>query len=111
MVGDVPLQVVVLDVFAGVYDPLTLDNTPMSPALSLPVQALVSNYRAPELAPDTVLSTDRKVVIRQAELPGIHPAARDRVTMAGALWYVLAVHQDTGGSVWVLQCRRDSEAQ
>jgi hypothetical protein len=60
--------------------------------------------------PDTVLSTDRKVAIRQDELPGVVPGVRDRVTMDGQAWYVIDVHQDTGASLWVLQVRRDSEA-
>ena len=109
MVGDVPGTVVLLDFLPGTYDTLTGD-TVLGPSVALPVQALVSRYRSPELIPDTVLSTDRKVAIRQAELPGVIPAVRDRVTMDGATWYVLDVHQDTGASLWVVQVRRDSEA-
>lgn len=109
MVGDVPRQVVLLDFLPGSYDTLTGD-TVLGANVALPVQALVSRYRSPELMPDTVLSTDRKVAIRQAEMPGVIPAVRDRVTMDGATWYVMDVHQDTGASLWVLQVRRDSEA-
>ena len=109
LVGDVPASVVLLDFLPGSYDTLTGD-TVLGANVALPVQALVSRYRSPELMPDTVLSTDRKVAIRQAELPGVIPAARDRVTMDGATWYVMDVHQDTGASLWVLQVRRDSEA-
>lgn len=109
MVGDVPANVVLLDFLPGSYDTLTGD-TVLGANVALPVQALVSRYRSPELMPDTVLSTDRKVSIRQAEIPGVIPAVRDRVTMDGATWYVMDVHQDTGASLWVLQVRRDSES-
>lgn len=109
LVGDVPRQVVLLDFLPGSYDTGTGD-TVLGANVALPVQALVSRYRSPELLPDTVLSTDRKVAIRQAEMPGVIPAVRDRVTMDGATWYVMDVHQDTGASLWVLQVRRDSEA-
>lgn len=109
LVGDVPRNVVLLDFLPGTYDTFTGD-TVLGPSVALPVQALVARYRSPELIPDTVLSTDRKVAIRQAEMPGVIPAVRDRVQMDGALWYVLDVHQDTGASLWVLQVRRDSEA-
>jgi hypothetical protein len=110
LVGDIPGEIVLLDYLAGAYDPLTLEGT-RGAAVSLPVQALVTRYRSGELAPDTVLSTDRKVAIRQVELPGVIPATRDRLTMDGHTWYVIDVHQDTGGSLWVLQARRDSEAE
>jgi hypothetical protein len=109
LVGDIPAQVVLLDFLPGSYDTLTGD-TVLGANVALPVQALVSRYRSPELMPDTVLSTDRKVAIRQAELPGVVPGVRDRVTMDNATWYVMDVHQDTGASLWVLQVRRDSEA-
>lgn len=109
MVGDVPRQVVLLDFLPGTYDTFTGD-TVLGPNVALPVSALVSRYRSDELVPDTVLSTDRKVAIRQAEMPGVLPATRDRVTMDGATWYVMDVHQDTGASLWVVQVRRDSEA-
>lgn len=109
MVGDVPRQVVLLDFLPGSYETLTGD-TVLGPSVALPVQALVARYRSPELLPDTVLSTDRKVAIRQTEMPGVIPAVRDRVTMDGATWDVMDVHQDTGASLWVLQVRRDSEA-
>lgn len=109
MVGDIARVVVVLDCFAGAYDTMTLENLSITP-ISLTVSALVSRYRSDELMPDTVLSTDRKVAIRQSDLPGVIPAVRDRVTMDGGLWYVMDVHQDTGASLWVMQVRRDSEA-
>lgn len=109
MVGDIPGNVVLLDFLPGSYDTMTGD-TVLGPNVALPVQALVSRYRSPELMPDIVLSTDRKVAIQQSELPGVVPGVRDRVTMDGATWYVVDVHQDTGASLWVLQVRRDSEA-
>ena len=109
LLGDVPRQVVLLDFLPGTYDTFT-GETVLGANVALPVQALVSRYRSPELVPDTVLSTDRKVAIQQTELPGVIPAVRDRVQMDGATWYVLDVHQDTGASLWVFQVRRDSEA-
>lgn len=109
MVGDVPQSVMLLDFLPGTYDTLTGD-TVLGPSVALPVSALVSRYRSDELIPDTVLSTDRKVAIRQQEMPGVIPAMRDRVTMDGTTWYVMGCHQDTGASLWVLQVRRDSEA-
>lgn len=110
MLGDIPVGLTVIDYFAGAYDPLSLDNTPGT-GLAFPAQALVTRFRAAELAPETVLSTDRKAAIRQTELPGVVPTARDRLTLGGQTWYVCDVHHDTGRSLWVLQIRRDSEGE
>lgn len=105
MLGDVPSDVMLLDFLPGSYDTATGDYTE-SPPIAVGVQALVTRYRQSELIPDVVLATDRKAAVRQAEMPGVQPALRDRVLLEGAEWYVVDVHQDTGGSLWVLQLRQ-----
>jgi hypothetical protein len=90
------------------YDPAT--GTVTSPAAEVyPVEVLVSQYRADEIDGVRVLSTDRRLCIRQETLP-VTPGLRDRVELDSATWWLLVrQEQDAAGLVWIWQGRAEGE--
>lgn len=89
------------------YDPQTGDVT-APPAALYEVSCLVSQYRRDDIDGVRVLSTDRKICVRQAALP-VAPSVRDRIDVGGTLWLVVSLAQDAAGLTWSAQGRAEGE--
>lgn len=90
------------------YDPAT--GTVTAPAAALyPVEVLVSEYKADEIDGVRVLSTDRRLCVRQETLP-VAPGLRDRVELDSTTWWFLvSQHQDAASLTWQFQGRAEGE--
>lgn len=89
---------------AGTYDTATRTYT-AGAATDILVNVILTRYRGAELEADTILHTDLKALIRQAEVPTV-PKATDTLLLSGVAWHVLAIDQDTAAGLWILQIRR-----
>lgn len=89
------------------YDPMTGDVV-APPAALYEVSVLVSQYRQEDIDGVRVLASDRRLCVRQAELP-VAPSVRDRVDVGGTLWQVLQLAQDAAGLTWQCQGRAEGE--
>lgn len=89
------------------YDPVTGDVI-APPAALYEVSVLVSQYTREEIDGVRILSTDRRLCVRQAELP-VAPTVRDRIDVGGTLWQVLQLGQDAAGLTWQCQARAEGE--
>lgn len=90
-----------------VYDPVTGDVV-APPAALYEVSVLVSQYSREEIDGVRILATDRRLCVRQAELP-VAPTVRDRLDVGGTLWSVQQLAQDAAGLTWQIQGRAEGE--
>lgn len=101
---DLPMTVTLTQTAPGTYDTATRVYTPGAATVHT-VTAILTRYRASEVEPDAILSTDRKALIRQNEL-AVMPSVNDTLTVAGEIWKVMSHDQDAAEGLWLLQVRK-----
>lgn len=89
------------------YDPLSGDVI-APPAALYEVSVLVSQYSREEIDGTRILATDRRLCVRQAELP-VAPSVRDRIDVGGTVWALVQIAQDAAGLTWMCQGRAEGE--
>jgi hypothetical protein len=87
----------------GAYNPATGTVTPGTPVDNA-CTGIVTTYGQREVDGTSILTTDRKVIIPQAEL-SISPTTADKAVIGGAAKAIIHVGQDAVGATWVLQVR------
>jgi hypothetical protein len=65
---------------------------------------ILGSYKQFELIGTSILATDRKLSVRQAELP-ITPTTADRATSEGKTYTIQNIQADPAGVMWTLQVR------
>lgn len=71
-----------------------------------PASAIMGSYKQFEITGTSILATDRKATLRQAEVPGAGtPTTADKLVVGGKSLTIVNVGQDPAGVLWVLQVR------
>lgn len=86
----------------GAYNPVT--GTATATTTDYACTGIVTTYGQREVDGTSILTTDRKVIIPQAEL-SISPTTADKAVIGGAAKAIIHVGQDAVGATWVLQVR------
>ena len=102
---DIPTAVILRRSVPGVYNPATGKVGPAT-VTDFPAQAVMGQYRQQELAGTSILATDRRATIRQAEVSAMGTVTTsDKLVLAGVVRTIVHVGQDAAGVLWVLQVR------
>ena len=102
---DVPQAVFLRRVTPGVYNPATGKTSPAT-TVDHPCQGIIGTYKQIELSGTSILATDRRVTIRQAEVVAAGTiTTTDKVVIGGTAKTIINVGQDAAGVLWVLQVR------
>lgn len=102
---DVPVDVILRRTIPGTYNPATGKTGPAT-VTDYPAQAIMGQYKQQELAGTSILATDRKVTVRQAEVSTMGTVTTsDKLVMGGTVKTIVNVGQDCAGVLWVLQVR------
>ena len=102
---DIPQAVILRRTIPGVYNPATGKTGPAT-IVDYPCQGIVSTYRQNEITGTSILTTDRRVTIRQLEVVGAGTiTTTDKFVLAGTSRTIVNVQQDAAGVLWVLQVR------
>lgn len=107
---DVPVSVIYKSI-TETYNPATRITTYAS--ASVTVYAILDEYSDVELRfserltdDKTVLSTDKKAMIKAEDLLSITPKALDTITINSVAWQVKASKIDPAGAMWTFQIRK-----
>lgn len=102
---DVPQAVAIRRTVAGTYNPATGKTGPAT-VTDYPAQAILGTYKQIELSGTSILATDLKATIRQAEVAAMGTVTTsDKLVMGGTVKTIVNVGQDAAGVLWVLQVR------
>ena len=102
---DIPLAVSLRRTVAGTYHPATGTTTP-STTTDYACQAIQGTYKQSEIDGTSILTTDRKVTVRQAEVAAMGTVTTsDKVVIGSTVKTIVNVGQDCAGVLWVLQVR------
>lgn len=102
---DIPQAVILRRTIPGVYNPATGKTGPAT-VTDYPAQAIVSTYKQFELSGTSILTTDRKATVRQAEVSAMGTVTTsDKVVIGSTVKTIVNVGQDAAGVLWVLQVR------
>ena len=98
-----PQAMVIRRVTPGGYSPATGQTTAAS-STDYDCTAIVTNYDQNDVNGSTILSTDRLVIIQQAELT-ITPTTSDKAVIGGRVLGIVNVGADAVDATWQLQVR------
>lgn len=71
-----------------------------------PASGILGSYKQFEITGTSILATDRKLTLRQAEIPGAGtPTTSDKAVVGGKSLTIINVQQDAASVLWVLQVR------
>ena len=103
---DIPQAVILRRTIPGVYNPATGKTGPAT-ITDFPCKAIVGTYKQNEITGTSILTTDRKVTIRQAEVAtaGTITTGTDKLVIGGTAKTVINIGQDAATVLWVLQVR------
>ena len=101
---DAPVSVSIRRVTSGTYNPAT--GTTTSTTTDYPADAIITEYKQNEIDGTKVLSTDRKALVRQAQVENAGTLlTSDKFVVDGVSETIVNVGQDAVGVLWVLQVR------
>ena len=98
-----PQDIVVRRTVPGGYDPATGQTTPAS-STDYACTAIVTGYDQRDIDGSTILATDQRVVIQQAEL-SVTPTTSDKAVIGGRVLEIVNVGSDAVGATWRIQVR------
>ena len=102
---DIPAAVILRRSVPGVYDPKTGKTGPAT-VTDYPAQAVMGQYRQQELAGTSILATDRRATIQQAQVAAAGQiTTSDKLIVGGATRTIINVQQDGASVLWILQIR------
>jgi hypothetical protein len=101
--GDIPAAVIIRRTTQGPFNPATGKYDPGT-TTDYPVQGIMSGYNDFLIDGTLIKQGDRKLSIRQAEIP-IAPATSDKVIFAGKNWTIITIQADAASVLWKLQVR------
>ena len=102
---DVPAAVILRRTIPGVYNPATGKTGPAT-ITDFPCKAIVGTYKQNEITGTSILTTDRRVTIRQAEVAAAGTVTTtDKFVLAGTSRTIVNVQADAASVLWVLQVR------
>lgn len=90
---------------SGTYDPTT-GKTGSATVTDYPCDAIVTTYSQNEIKGTSILATDRKVLVRQAQVAAAGEVTTgDKLILGSKAYTIVAVLQDALGILWTLQAR------
>jgi hypothetical protein len=98
-----PQSVVIRRVIPGGYNPSTGQTTAAS-STDYDCTAIVADYDQHDVDGSTILSTDRRAIIQQADL-SITPTTSDKAVIGGRVLGIINVGADAVDATWQLQVR------
>jgi len=102
---DAPVDATLYRKTSGTYNPAT-GKVASGNESSYPVKAIIKEYTQNELKGTSILSTDRKCLLRQKEVVAAGEiATSDRIIISGKTMNIIDVGQDAVGALWILQIR------
>lgn len=102
---DVPQAVILRRTVPGVYNPATGKTGPAT-VTDYPCKAIIGTYKQNELVGTSILTTDRRATIRQAEVAGAGTVTTtDKLVVGGTAKTIVNVGQDAATVLWTLQIR------
>ena len=102
---DIPAAVILRRSVPGVYNPATGKVGPAT-VTDYPAQAVMGQYRQQELAGTSILATDRKATLQQAQVAAAgQVTTSDKLIVGGTTRTIVNVQQDSASILWVLQVR------
>lgn len=102
---DIPDAVLLRRTIPGIYNPATGKTGPAT-VTDYPAQAVMGSYKQNEINGTSILTTDRRATLRQAEVAAAGTViTSDKLVLAGVAKTIVNVQQDAAGVLWVLQVR------
>lgn len=102
---DIPQAMAIRRSIPGVYNPATGKTGPAT-VTDYPCQGVVGTYQQNEINGTSILTTDRRVTIRQAEVAGAGVVTTsDKLVIAGTTRTIVNVQADAASILWTLQVR------
>lgn len=90
---------------SGTYSPATGTATSGTPT-DYPCGVIVTTYSQNEIKGTSILSTDRKALVRQAQVETAgQVTTSDRLVIGSKTYTIVNVGQDALGILWILQVR------
>lgn len=101
--GDIPAAVTIKRTTQGPFNPSTGKYDP-GITTNYSVQGIMSGYNDFLIDGTLIKQGDRKLSIRQAEIP-IAPATSDKAIIDGKTWAIVIIQADAASVLWKLQVR------
>ena len=103
---DIPQAMTIRRTVPGVYNPATGKTGPAT-ITDFACKGIVGTYLQREIDGTKILTTDRKVTVRQQEVAtaGTITTATDKLVIGGTAKTVVNIGQDAATVLWILQVR------
>jgi len=103
--GDIPLTITYYKTGTYAYNASTGVVAETS-GTSLSCTAIMSDYQSNEIDHQTILDTDKKIMIPRATLGISYDVSLlDRIAIGGVTYHIVNKRIDPAEAMWVLQCR------
>lgn len=102
---DIPQDMAIRRTVPGVYNPATGKTGPAT-VTDYACQGIVGTYQQNEINGTSILTTDRRVTIRQAEVAGAGVVTTsDKLVIGSTVRTIVNVQADAASILWTLQAR------